>query len=101
MSDELKEQAQEAFEKVKEAGTSVAEKFKDSSAGKAILGEDGKFDKDDLTRIGNDLKESKVGKAILGEDGKFDKEDATRIVEDIKVGAQETFAKVKDIFNKD
>ena len=77
--DQVSEKATEALDKAKEVGANVAEKFKASSVGKEILGEDGKLDKDDLKRMGEDFAGTKVGKAIFGEDGKFDKDDVNRI----------------------
>jgi len=67
--DQVSEKAAEAFDKAKEVGANVADKFKTSSVGKEIFGEDGKLDKDDLKRMGEDFAGTKVGKAILGEDG--------------------------------
>ena len=72
LMDQVTEKAAEAFDKAKEVGANVAEKFKASAVGKEILGEDGKLGKEDLKRMGDDFAGTKVGKAILGEDGKFD-----------------------------
>jgi hypothetical protein len=79
LMDQVTEKATEAFDKAKEVGANVAEKFKASAVGKEILGEDGKLGKEDLKRMGDDFAGTKVGKAILGEDGKFDMEDVNRI----------------------
>jgi len=49
--DQVSEKAAEAFDKAKEVGANVADKFKTSSVGKEIFGEDGKLDKDDLKRM--------------------------------------------------
>ncbi|MBQ7991839.1 MAG: hypothetical protein IJ252_02300 [Solobacterium sp.] len=105
---QVSEKATEAFDKAKEVGANVADKFKASSVGKEIFGEDGKLDKDDLKRMGEDFAGTKVGKAILGEDGKFDKDDLNRI-KDGAVDAAKNAAdaakgainKVKDMFGKD
>ena len=78
--DQVSEKAAEAFDKAKEVGANVADKFKASSVGKAILGEDGKFDKDDLNRI---------------KDGAVD---AAKNAADAAKGA---INKVKDMFGKD
>ena len=105
--DQVSEKAGEALGKAKEVGANVAEKFKESSVGKELLGEDGKFDKEDLKRLGDEFAETKVGKAIFGEDGKFDKEDVNRIkdnaVEAAKGAADAAKGavdKVKGLFGK-
>ena len=85
-------------EEKKENG--AVEKFKQSGVGQAILGEDGKFDKEDIERMAQNAKDSKLGKAILGEDGKLDKEDFKRISEDAGEAVKGTVDKVKGIFKK-
>ena len=46
------------------------------------------------------IKESDLGKNVLGEDGKFDKEDVDRLAEGAKKTAKEAVDKVKGLFNK-
>jgi hypothetical protein len=46
------------------------------------------------------LKESNLGKSVLGEDGKFDKEDVERLAEGAKEAVKGAVDKVKDLFNK-
>ena len=46
------------------------------------------------------LKESNLGKNVLGEDGKFDKEDLDRLTAGAKEKAGQAADKVKDLFNK-
>ncbi len=93
---DLGSKASELAGAAKEKAVEAADKFKESDLGKSILGEDGKFDKDDAQRLAQDLKDSKVGKAVLGEDGKFDKEDVDRITADVTEKAKGLIDKVKD-----
>ena len=57
------------------------------------VGEDGKFDLNDVQRIGGDLKDNitegaeNVGKFVVGDDGKFDKEDLDRMSLDARKAA--------------
>ena len=48
--DQVSEKATEAFDKAKEVGVNVAEKFKASSVGKELLGEDGKLAESPMIR---------------------------------------------------
>ena len=53
--------------------------LKEGSEGSSYRHETMKVAKEDLKRMGDDFAGTKVGKAILGEDGKFDMEDVNRI----------------------
>ena len=46
------------------------------------------------------LKDSKLGKNVLGEDGKFDKEDAERIAKKAEETGKKIVDKVKDLIGK-
>ena len=124
---DLLQQAEEAVKKVEDAGENVVEKVKEmdlvesakGAADKAVtslkstfLGEDGKFDKEDVDRLAASAKEtadkavesvknSSVGKAVLGEDGKFDKEDVDRLTASAKDAAENVVNTVKNFFNKE
>lgn len=76
----------------------VVEQFKESETGKTVLGEDGKFDREDIERISQEVKDSKVGKAVFGEDGKFDKEDIERLTKEAKAAVEDVVDKAKKIF---
>lgn len=55
---DLKETAMNVGASIGEKSKTAAEKFKETGAGKAILGDDGKFDMDDVGRIGSDILEA-------------------------------------------
>jgi hypothetical protein len=55
---DLKETAMGVGAKIGEKSREAAEKFKDSGTGKALLGDDGKFDLDDVGRIGSGILEA-------------------------------------------
>ena len=57
-ADNVKKAVAEGSEKVREKAQEGAEKFKESGLGKAILGDDGKFDKKDVVRIGENISEA-------------------------------------------
>ena len=92
MSDNLNE--------VKAKVDETVEEFKESKTCKAILGDDGKFTKEDIDRISQDVKESKAGKTVLGEDGKFDKEDIERLSGDAKAAIKNAAGKIKGMFSE-
>ena len=71
-----------------------------SELGMELLGEDGKFDSEDVRRLADKAKESKIGKAVLGEDGKFDGEDVERIAEGTKNAVKEAVDKAIELFQK-
>ena len=50
-SKSLKEQAQEAGELFKKVTSEAGEAFKNSNAGKEVLGDDGKFGKEDVEHL--------------------------------------------------
>ena len=54
-ADTVKKAVTEGSEKVREKAQEGAEKFKESGLGKAILGDDGKFDGKDMARIGENI----------------------------------------------
>ena len=93
---EVKEKAEELAGKAAVKAGELNEQFKESEAGKKLLGEDGKLGKEDLQRIGDDLKQG-----LLGEDGKFDGEDVQRLAGNAKEGLGKLFGKVKDLVDKD
>ena len=108
---DLKDKAAAAVEKGKEKAEELGDKFKETSVGEAVLGDDGKLDKEDFKRYGEAIKEgaekagekfkeSSVGKAILGEDGKFDKEDVERIAKKAEETGKKIVEKIKDIVEK-
>ena len=83
-----------------------------ASVKNTLLGEDGKFDKDDVDRLAASAKEtagkaveafknSGAGKAVLGEDGKFDKDDVDRLAASAKDAADNVVNTVKNFFKKD
>ena len=47
------------------------------------------------------FKNSEVGKVVLGEDGKFDKEDVDRLTASAKDAAENVVNTVKNFFNKE
>ncbi|MBQ1788023.1 MAG: hypothetical protein II004_03720, partial [Erysipelotrichaceae bacterium] len=63
LTTQAKEKAGEVAAKAKEEAAKFGEKAKESSVGKAILGEDGKFDKEDADRLANQAKEA--GKGLI------------------------------------
>ena len=76
-----------------------------------MLGDDGKLDKEDLKRLGDNVVEaakdvtekvkgSSLGKAVLGDDGKFDKEDAERLANKAKEAGKDVVDAVKKMFEK-
>ena len=77
----------------------TVEKMKDSKAGKAVLGEDGKFDKGDVDRLTQEAKDSKLGKTVLGDDGKFNKDDVGRITGEAKAAVKGAVEKIKDMID--
>ena len=97
----LKEMAADAVERMKVAGSNIADTVKASNAGKSVLGEDGKFGKDDMERLNENFKNSGIGKSLLGEDGKFDKDDLSRIGGQVKDAAASAADTVKGMFKKD
>ena len=78
----------------------AVEQFKESKTGKTVLGEDGKFDREDIDRISQEVKDSKVGKAVFGEDGKFDKGDVERLTEGAKAAVKDAVDKAKRILSE-
>lgn len=78
----------------------AANAFMRSELGMELLGEDGKFDSEDVRRLADKAKESKIGKAVLGEDGKFDSEDVERIAEGTKNAVKEAVDKAIELFQK-
>lgn len=99
-TDDLKERIKTIEGNIKTKADEAANAFIRSELGIELLGEDGKFDSEDVKRLADKAKESKVGKAVLGEDGRFDKEDIERIVEDTKKSAKEAVDKAKKLFQK-
>ena len=98
---EMKEKITEELKDVKRKSDVIVQKAKDSKLGKAVLGEDGKFDKEDVDRLTDQFKETKVGKALLGEDGKFDGEDLQRIGGNLKEAGEKAVEKVKELLDKE
>ena len=93
---EVKEKAEEIAGKAAVKAGELNEKFKESEAGKKLLGEDGKLGKEDVDRLLEGAK-----KSVLGEDGKFDGEDVRRIADNAKEGLSKLTDKVKDLIDKD
>ena len=93
---EVKEKAEELAGKAAVKAGELNEKFKASETGKKLLGEDGKLDKEDVSRLTEGVK-----KSVLGEDGKFDGEDVKRIAGNAKEGLGKLASKVKDLIDKD
>ena len=56
--------------------------------------------KDDLEKIAAAIKETAPVKALLGEDGKFTKEDFTRIADEAKEAGEGLLNKAKDLIGK-
>ena len=56
--EEAKEKLNEVAAEAKEKLDETLQKVKDSEVGHAVLGDDGKFGKEDLERLGQDLKDS-------------------------------------------
>ena len=52
-------------------------------------------------RYGEAFKNSSAGKALLGEDGKFGKDDADRILKPVKEAAESVKQTLKDTFGKE
>ena len=52
------------------------------------------------TNLTQEAKDSKLGKAVLGDDGKFDKEDVERLTEGAKEAVKDVVDKAKELFNK-
>ncbi len=100
---EFEKKVEEVKDNVTKKATELNEDFKKSEVGQKVLGEDGKFDKEDAKRLADAAKEK--GKGVLdyvkGEDGKFDKEDVTRIADEAVEAGKKVIDKVKDLFNKD
>jgi hypothetical protein len=93
---DLKQKAADLAEKAKTKAGELGEKVKSSEAGKAVLGDDGKLDKEDLKKMGKSIKDE-----ILGDDGKLTGEDFTRMADDIVEGGVELFKKAKEsLFGK-
>lgn len=78
----------------------AVEQFKVSEAGITFLGEDGKFDIEDIDRISQEVKDSEVGKTVFGEDGKFDKEDVERLVDGAKAAVKDATEKIKGMLSE-
>lgn len=91
----FQQQADDALKAVKEVSSQTIDAFKNSGAGKEILGEDGKFDKDDADHLKQVAGETvnKVKGAVLGEDGKFGVDDKQRLEEPAKNFANNIFKK--------
>ncbi len=101
MSDsDFEKKAKEALNKAGDKAREMGDNFKETKAGKSILGDDGKLGKDDLDRAGRAFAGTQAGKSILGEDGKFDKDDAERIGNSVKDAANKGINSLKDLFSK-
>ena len=100
--EELLRRAQADAPAAKMQAESLAERAKN-----AVLGDDGKFDKEDVSRIAGNVTDGvkdladKAKTAVLGEDGKFDKEDVDRIADSVKEQAKDAVDKIKGLFNND
>ncbi|MBR3351350.1 MAG: hypothetical protein IKG35_04470, partial [Erysipelotrichaceae bacterium] len=93
---DMKEKAEKVAAEMKEKAGKVVEDVKESKAGKAVLGDDGKFGKEDADRIGKSIKET-----ILGPDGKLDVSDASRLANDAVEKGVEILGNIKNsIFGK-
>lgn len=99
---EFEKKVEEVKDTVAKKAEELNEDFKASEVGKKVLGEDGKFDKEDVDRIAAKAKETGKGVVdyVKGEDGKFDKEDITRIADDAVEAGKKVVDKVKDLFDK-
>jgi hypothetical protein len=97
-----KQQAEEAGELFKKVGSETVEAFKNSGAGKEVLGDDGKFSKDDMEHLkenaGADFEKAK--KAIVGEDGKFGDDDKERLKKEAEALGSMAQKDVSDLINK-
>lgn len=87
---DLKEFEETARIKTEELIDKASEKGKDLKD--ALLGEDGKFNKEDITRIADGVK-----KAVLGEDGKFDKDDLNRYAENAAAAGKKLLGKASEV----
>lgn len=99
-TEDLKDHIKTITDNIKTKADEAANAFMKSELGIELLGEDGKFDSEDVKRLADKAKESKIGKAVLGEDGRFDKEDIERFAEDAKKTAKEVADKAKELFQK-
>ena len=94
-----KEEAEEKIEDLKDEAGAAADNTKkelEEKASKVV--EDIKNAAKD---IGEDLANSSAGKAVLGEDGKFDGEDVKRLAGDAVDAGKKLFGKLKDLVSKD
>ena len=82
---DLLEQAEEAVKKVEEAGENVVEKVKEMDLVESAKG-------------AADKAVTSLKSTFLGEDGKFDKEDVDRLADEAKAAAKGAVDKVKDMF---
>ena len=98
----LKQQAEEAGEFLKKVGSETAEAFKNSGAGKEVLGDDGKFGTDDMEHLKQDAGENfaKAKKAIVGEDGSFGEDDKERLKKEAETLAGKAGNGLNNLFKK-
>mgnify|MGYP003605062325 CR=1 FL=1 len=101
-SKSLKEQAQEAGELFKKVTSEAGEAFKNSNAGKEVLGDDGKFGKEDVEHLKEDAAAGfqKAKTAIVGEDGKFGEDDKARLKKEADALGSMAQKDVSDLVNK-
>jgi hypothetical protein len=96
------DQVKEAGELLKKVGGETGEAFKNSSVGKEVLGEDGKFGKEDVEHLkqnaGTDF--AKIKKEVVGEDGKFGEDDKERLKKDAEALGSMAQQDVSSLFNK-
>jgi len=98
----FKQQAEEAGEFLKKVGGETVEAFKNSDAGKEVLGDDGKFGTDDMEHLKQDAGENfaKVKKAIVGEDGSFGEDDKERLKKEAEALAGMAGNDLNNLFKK-
>lgn len=91
----LREEAEEKTADFKDKAGAAWDNFRHDASG-SVAGAASK-----VTELNEDFKKSEFGQAILGEDGKFDKEDIDRLTEKAKEAVSEAADKVKGLFAKD
>jgi hypothetical protein len=98
----FEDQVKEAGDLFKKVGTEAGEAFKNSEAGKEVLGDDGKFGKDDMEHLKENAGEdfAKLKKTVVGDDGKFGDDDKDRLKKEAEALAGMAGNDINGLLNK-
>ena len=94
---DFKAQAEEAVEKLKAAGAEAVNKINESG----VIDKVKAAGEDVLNKVNESGVVEKVKGAVMGEDGKFDKDDLTRLGNQAADAAKDAVGKIKGFFSKE